>query len=94
MVYLQELCDNYKVSGDLQMTLEATSLRLAEGLEHAGDMVRIVFSEPETNLVMSLINTGQNQKLLQNIPNRPFQDLSIVYRYVTSMDSGVCLLFW
>lgn len=87
-VYLQELYENYKASGDLQMTLETAALRLAEGLEHARDMAGMAFSEPETNLVMSLINTGQNQELLQDIPNRPFQDLSIVYRYVTSMDNG------
>ena len=44
------------------------------------------FSEPETKLVLSLINTEQNQELLQDIPNRPFQDLSIVCRYIAGMD--------
>lgn len=33
-----------------------------------------------------LINTEQNQELLKDIPNRPFRDLSIVYRYMVGME--------
>lgn len=88
VVYLQELYKNYQSTGDLKGTLEAAAMHLSEGLEYAQGLTGISFSEPETKLVLSLINTEQNRELLQDVPNRPFQDLSIVCRYVTGMDSN------
>ncbi len=85
-VYLEQLYEDYKRTEDFQGTLEAAAFCLSEGLEQAAGMEKICFSEPETSLVFTLINTEQNQDLLSGIPNRPFQDLSVVYRYVTSMD--------
>ena len=89
VLYLQELYEDYKSTGDLKGTLETAAMRLLEGMEHAQEMAGIAFSEPETKLVLSLINTEQNRELLKDVPNRPFQDLSIVCRYVTSMDQSV-----
>lgn len=86
VLYLQELYEDYKSTGDLKGTLETAAMRLLEGMEHAQEMAGIAFSEPETKLVLSLINTEQNRELLKDVPNRPFQDLSIVCRYVTGMD--------
>ncbi len=86
VLYLQELYKNYQSTGDLKGTLEVAAMSLSEGLEYAQGFTGIAFSEPETKLVLSLINTEQNRELLQDVPNRPFQDLSIVCRYVTGMD--------
>ncbi len=86
VVYLQELYKNYQSTGDLKGTLEAAAMHLSEGLEYTQGLTGISFSEPETKLVLSLINTEQNREILQDVPNRPFQDLSIVCRYVTGMD--------
>ena len=88
VLYLQELYEDYKSTGDLKGTLETAAMRLLEGMEHAQEMAGIAFSEPETKLVLSLINTEQNRELLKDVPNRPFQDLSIVCRYVTGMDNN------
>ena len=88
VVYLQELYKNYQSTGDLKGTLEAAAMHLSEGLEYTQGLTGISFSEPETKLVLSLINTEQNREILQDVPNRPFQDLSIVCRYVTGMDSN------
>lgn len=57
VLYLQELYEDYKSTGDLKGTLETAAMRLLEGMEHAQEMAGIAFSEPETKLVLSLINT-------------------------------------
>ncbi|MCI9080072.1 MAG: hypothetical protein HFH68_14375 [Lachnospiraceae bacterium] len=64
-VYLQELYESYKSTGNLEATLTAAASRLAEGLGHAREMAGMDFSEPETKLVLSLINTEQNRELLE-----------------------------
>jgi len=85
-IYLEKLYEDYQRTGDLQGILKTAAAQLSEGLEQTAKMGKLSFSEPETKLVLALINTSQNKELLQDIPNRPFQDLSVVYRYVTSMD--------
>ncbi len=86
VLYLQELYKNYQSTGDLKGTLEVAAMHLSDGLEYSQGFTGIAFSGPEAKLVLSLINTEQNRELLQDVPNRPFQDLSIVCRYVTGMD--------
>jgi hypothetical protein len=42
------------------------------------------------NIVFQLVNTEQNKALLEDAPNRAFQDLSIIYRWVVKVeDSGI-----
>src|SRR5574344_1708700 len=42
------------------------------------------------NIVCQLINTEQNKQMLADAPNRQFQDLSIIYRWVVKVeDAGV-----
>ena len=38
------------------------------------------------NIIFQLVNTIQNEDMLQKMPHREFQDLSIIYRWVVSMD--------
>jgi hypothetical protein len=39
------------------------------------------FSNAEKNIFFTLVNTEQNQELLETVPHREFEDLSIVYRW-------------
>lgn len=34
------------------------------------------------NIVLQLINTEQNKEMLENVPHREFEDLSVIYRWI------------
>ena len=42
------------------------------------------------NVVLQLVNTEQNQAMLENVPHREFEDLSIIYRWTVGFtDDGI-----
>lgn len=86
-IYLNDMYEQYKESEDLNGTIAKA----------AEDMERVIkespfkkesldFDSARENIVFQLINTEQNKELLENVPNRQFQDLSIIYRWVVNID--------
>lgn len=55
-----------------------TMQKAFQELPNVGQMVD--FDQAKDNIVMVLINTEQNKSMLESVPNRQFQDLSIIYR--------------
>lgn len=39
----------------------------------------------KSNIICTLVNTEQNKELLEHVPHKPFQDLSIIFRWVVSV---------
>jgi len=86
-MYINNMYEHYKECGDLQEVLRSA----ADGMIHAFKEVqqitpKINFENAKNNIVMVLVNTEQNKKLLENTPHREFQDLSIIYRWIVDKD--------
>lgn len=80
--------DDYYKEDMSEEELQTTVSKMADRLRQA-DLKRPVdlsdftdFSKAKRKLSFKLINTEKNRKLLGDIPNRPFFNLSIVYFYL------------
>lgn len=86
-IYINDLYGNYQACGDLEAVLKNAAGQYSQTAE------QVKGQQPETvmdmghfkdNVIMCLINTEQNRELLADVPNREFQDLSVIYRWVVS----------
>lgn len=81
-LYINQMYKHYEDCGDLQEVLQKAAESMVQGLKHVPDQKSMDFENARNNIVMVLVNTEQNKDLLANVPHRPFQDLSIIYRWV------------
>lgn len=92
-IYINDMYEEYKKTNDIEGTLRHAAFGIAKAMQEIRDIfpkTEIDFSDAEEKIVFQLINTEQNQEMLKGMPNRPFQDLSVIYRYVVEIDkSGV-----
>lgn len=85
LLYIEELYQVYQECRDLDAVLSHAAKVLAEGLESRPQKAPdIDLARLKENVVMTFINTAQNEEMLRHVPSRPFQDLSIVFRYLIS----------
>lgn len=85
-IYINNMYEHYKESNDLQEVLQSAAKTMTKAFVEAPG-IGIDFDQARENIVMVLVNTEQNKGLLENIPNRPFQDLSVIYRWVVDTNS-------
>lgn len=89
-VYLNYMYEEYRKSGNLQKTLDLTAFYLVDACREAERKnSRITPQGAPESIVMSLVNTQQNHEMLGYMPHREFEDLSIIYRYVTDAGNSV-----
>lgn len=88
-IYVNHMYEDYVTTENLNATLE----RAAEGFMKAMEQKESINVSELTNaecakdkIVFQLINTEQNKEMLERVPHREFQDLSIVYRWIVKMD--------
>lgn len=87
-IYLNNMYEHYKECEDLQEVLQEAAKTMDRVFKEAPEIApKVDFDNAKDNVVMALINTEQNKELLKNVPNREFQDLSIVYRWVVSVEA-------
>lgn len=86
-IYINHMYEDYQKSNDLQSTLDMAAFNMA-GAFRAGEQLQTDFNfeDAKDKIVMALVNTEQNREMLKNMPHREFQDLSVIYRYVVSME--------
>ena len=85
-IYINDMYEDYKKSDDLQDVLVMASKRMDQAMRGAQDIAPSIDLETaKDNLVFQLVNTEQNKQLLSDVPNRQFQDLSIIYRWVVKV---------
>lgn len=86
-IYINHMYEDYQKSNDLQSTLDMAAFDMA-GAFRAGEQLQTDFNfeDAKDKVVMALVNTEQNKEMLKNMPHREFQDLSVIYRYVVSME--------
>lgn len=86
-IYAKDMYKEYENGKRLDEILTSAHLSIMENMENGERIAALVdFDAAKENIVFELINTEQNKSLLQNVPNRSWNDLSIIYRWI--MESG------
>lgn len=80
-LYLSGLYGNYVQSGDLDYSINQCYLELCERMKYTEEVRKSLDDAGalEDRITFELIHTEQNRDLLNTLPHREFQDLSIVY---------------
>lgn len=81
-IYMSDLYRRYKESDNLYEVVKKAAHDLVEAISYAPTRECLDISNARNNIVFQLINTEQNKDILEMVPHRSFQDLSIVYRLV------------
>ncbi len=90
MIYINDMYESYCRNEDLQTVLEGYATQMNKGLRDSSKIANINIEDAKDNIVFQLVNTLQNEELLKEVPHREFEDLSIIYRWVISLDeSGI-----
>lgn len=85
-IYLNHMYEEYSTGKSIQEVMEAFVQAMKAAYQTIPDNIsHFNFSDAENKIVLMLINTEQNKKMLEEIPHREFLDLSIIYRYVLSI---------
>lgn len=86
-IYINDMYDHYQKTNDLQEVLETAASKIEHAMKEAPDVVPAInFDTAKENIVFQLVNTEQNKEMLRDIPNRSFQDLSVIYRWIVKAD--------
>ena len=90
-IYINNMYKHYKDTDNLELVLTDAAAMMEKAMREAPDNVPSLDMESaKDNIVFQLVNTEQNKALLEDAPNRAFQDLSIIYRWVVKVeDSGI-----
>ena len=90
-IYINNMYEHYKETDNLELVLTDAATMMEKAMREVPDIVPSLDMESaKDNIVFQLVNTEQNKALLEDAPNRAFQDLSIIYRWVVKVeDSGI-----
>lgn len=84
-IYRKGLPDN-----PMEIVIDETYDFIRESIERIPEALSIDNIDPSRlpdNVTLKLINTEQNKELLENVPHREFEDLSIIYSWTIGMES-------
>lgn len=82
-LYINDIYEKYKSFGSLEQALELAAKDMVIAYQNIPEITKKINLEvAKDNIVMTLINTEQNKEMLDDIPHRDFQDLSIIYRWI------------
>lgn len=84
-IYINDMYEQYIKTGDLQATMQNAAEAMDKVFKEA-TVPMLDINTAKDNIIFQLVNTTQNEDLLKNLPHRGFQDLSIIYRWVVSVD--------
>lgn len=85
-IYLESFYENYAEQGmDLETCLERIAKLELEHQNPSEDFVKVAdsFRDPEfikPRVVMAIINAEKNAELLKEVPSKPVEDLSVIYK--------------
>lgn len=82
----------YQKTNDLQKVFQTAAQVMEQSMKEmprAEEVVSKINSDTaKDNVVFQFVNTAQNTKMLADIPNRQFMDLSIIYYLVINNEKG------
>lgn len=82
-IYLQDMYERYEACDSLPDVMREIADAITKGMEKSADILaKVDIKNADERIIFQLINAEQNQKLLEGVPYRPFQDLAIIYRVV------------
>ena len=88
-IYINDMYKDYQNGADLETILTAACDVIARAYNEAlGINVSDILANASDNIFFMLINTEQNQSLLNSVPHRSFHDLSITYRIMVKFDKN------
>lgn len=82
-----EMYRNYVSKGDFQAAMREAAEAMVQAFGKI-EIPRLDQSTAKDHIIYQLVNTVQNKEMLQNMPHREFQDLSIIYRWVLDVADG------
>lgn len=85
-IYINDMYDKYMQCADFEAVLNECAESMVAAYGEINKVGPIDLESAKDNIVFQLINTEQNKELLEMIPNRPYMDLSIIYRLLVKMD--------
>lgn len=87
-LYINDIYAHYQKNEDMRYSIGYSVNEMLKAMDYGKRFEGVLGMEnAKENIVFQLINTEQNQQLLNGIPHREFQDLSLVYRWVVERDS-------
>ena len=84
-IYINDIYDKYLQTEDLQETFQEAAEAMDRAFREA-PAPSLEMRTAKDNIIFQLVNTAQNEDMLKDKPHREFQDLSIIYRWVVSVD--------
>lgn len=86
-IYINDIYNHYLETEDMKYSIGYSVGEMCKAMEYGQRFEdKLDFAKAKDNIIFQLINTEQNKQLLQNIPHREFQDLSLIYRWMVSND--------
>lgn len=88
-IYINDMYKDYQNGADLETILTAACDVIARAYNEAlGINVSDILANASDNIFFMLINTEQNQSLLNSMPHRPFHGLTIIYKIMVKIDKN------
>ncbi len=88
-IYIDDMYEHYKNSDDLVDIMTRVAKKFVDEYEKGKELSQnLDMDNMKDNVIMVLVNTEQNKELLETVPHREFEDLSIIYRWVVSKDEN------
>ena len=84
-LYINDMYEKYLKTEDLQATLREAAEAMDEVFKEA-TIPPLDISTAKGNIIFQLVNTVQNEDMLKNKPHTEFHDLSVMYRWVVSVE--------
>jgi len=90
-VYINTMYEQYKNGEQIDDILRDVAGVIVRAVKEKDKIIPdLDFENAKDNIVFQLINTEQNKEMLEHVPHREFQDLSIIYRWVVNRnDEGL-----
>ncbi len=87
-IYVNKMYEHYKECNDLEEVLQTAASSIEKAFHQVPDHLPMLnFEQAKDNIIMQLVNTEQNKGMLETLPHRAFQDLSIIYRWLVNKDN-------
>lgn len=80
-LYINDMYEEYCQCEDLDAVLDRTVFMMVSHMKNTKKF-NLDLSTARDNIIFQLINTENNRELLKDVPNRQFNDLSLIYRWV------------